>query len=249
MDDIALGRLFRTLRIRLGWRSRDVAERAGISLTSYSEIERGKIESVPVGKVRRVATVLELRLVLQPTWRGAAVDRVLGARHAAMAEVVTRLIVAAGWEVHPEVSFNHFGERGIVDLIAWHAGTRTFLLVELKTERADINAMLGTTDRRRRLAATIAAPFGWKPERVAQWLVVAEGTTNRRRVAAHRNLLRAAFPIDGRAIRGWLARPDNPISALWFLPDSAPGELRRPRAPQLRVRKIATSVRPGPKAA
>ncbi|HET7181157.1 MAG TPA: helix-turn-helix domain-containing protein, partial [Candidatus Limnocylindrales bacterium] len=209
MDDIALGRLFRILRLRLGLRSQDVAERAGISLSAYSEMERGDLASVPVGKIRRVGGVLEVRVVLGATWRGAEVDRVLGSRHAGMAEAVTRLLVASGWEVRPEVSFNHFGERGVVDLIAWHAGTATLLLIELKTELADVNALLGTADRRRRLAATIAAPLEWRPANVAQWLVIADSSTNRRRVAAHRTLLRAAFPTDGRAIRGWLARPST----------------------------------------
>lgn len=249
MNDLALGRLLRVLRLRLGLRSRDVAERAGISLTAYSDIELGKIESVPVGKIRRVAKVLEVRLELEPTWRGAAVDRVLSSRHASMAKAVTRMLVDAGWEVRPEVSFNYFGERGIVDLVAWHAPTRTLLLVELKTELADINATLGTLDRRRRLAATIAAPFAWAPDRVAQWLVIAEGTTNHRRVGEHRALLRAAFPADGRAIRGWLARPTETLSALWFLPDSAGTGRGRSRAPRLRVSRARVSVGGARKAA
>lgn len=237
MDDVALGRLFRALRIRVGWRSRDVADRAGISLSAYSEIERGHIDSVPVGKVRRVGAVLEVRVVLDASWRGAAADRIVGSRHAAMAEAVTRMLIDAGWQVRPEVSFNHFGERGIVDLIAWNAATRTLLLIELKTELGDINAMLGTLDRRQRLAVTIAGPLGWEPAQVAQWLVLAEGTTNRRRVAAHRSMLRAAFPGDGRAIRGWLAYPADPASALWFLPDSATSGLGRTPAPRLRISK------------
>lgn len=249
MDDLAFGRLLRVLRLRLGWRQRDVADRAGISLTSYSDIERGHIESVPFGKLRRVGAVLEVRVVLEPSWRGAAIDRILTSRHAAMAEAVTRMLIDAGWDVRPEVSFNHFGERGIVDLVAWHADSRTLLLVELKTELADINAVLGTTDRRRRLAATIAAPFGWRPDRVAQWLVIAEGTTNRRRVADHRTLLRAAFAADGRAIRGWLKRPAAALSALWFLSDFAEGGLGRSHAPRLRVRASRASVESGPKAA
>ena len=211
-------------------------------MTSYSEIERGEIGSVPVGKLSRVAGVLEVRLVLEPSWRGAAIDRVVSSRHSAMAEAVTRMLVDAGWDVRPEVSFNHFGERGIVDLVAWHAGLRTLLLIELKTELADVNALLGTTDRRRRLAATIAAPFGWRPETVAQWLVIAEGTTNRRRVAEHRTLLRAAFPEDGRSVRGWVERPAAAVRALWFLSDSAGGERGRSHAPRLRVHVRSASV-------
>ena len=173
MDDLALGRLFRELRVRLGWTQLEVARRAGISQPTYSAIERGGIGRTGLANLRRVGDVLEVRLVIDARWRGAAIDRVLSSRHAAMAEVVTRMVLQAGWEVRPEVSFNHFGERGVVDLVAWHADTQTALLVELKTELVDPNRLLETADRRRRLAATIAQPLGWAPRMVAQWVVVA----------------------------------------------------------------------------
>lgn len=236
MDDLALGRLFRELRVRLGWRQIEVARRAGISQAACSEIERGLLDTVPLGKLRKVAATLEMRLVVEPRWRGAAVDRVVSSRHASMTEAVARILVDAGWDVRPEVSFNHFGERGVVDLVAWHAPTRTVLLVELKTELVDPNDLLAVTDRRRRLAVEIARPFGWQPEVVGQWIVVAENRTNRRRLAAVRTAIRAAFPADGRAIAGWLAHPAGPLSALWFLTDTVHGSGRQPRAPKLRVR-------------
>ena len=46
MDDLAIGRVLRELRIRLGWPQRVVAAKARISASAYSEIERGHIESV-----------------------------------------------------------------------------------------------------------------------------------------------------------------------------------------------------------
>jgi transcriptional regulator with XRE-family HTH domain len=236
MDDLAIGRVFRELRIRLGWPQRVVASKAGVSRGSYSDIERGRIDRVKLSRLRNVASVLDVRLALEPRWRGAALDRVLSARHASMTEAVTRLLVEAGWEVRPEVSFNHFGERGVVDIVAWHAELRVLLLVELKTELVDPNNLLAVTDRRRRLAALIAAPFGWQPRVVAQWVVVAEGRTNQRRLAQHRAAFRAAFPDDGRSVAGWLARPTRPLSALWFLPDSDRVSVGHRRAPRLRVR-------------
>ncbi len=242
MDDLAIGRLFRELRIRLGWSQAVVAEKAGISRSTYSEIERGRLERAALRKVRQVAAMLEVRLVLDPRWRGAARDRVLGSRHAAMGEIVAKRLVDAGWPVMPEVSFNHFGERGVVDLVAWHAASRTVLLIELKTELADINDLLTTTGRRMRLADRIVEPLGWKPLRVAQWVVVAQSRTNQRLLARHRTVLRAAFPADGRSVAGWLARPDGPMSALWFLPDSGATSVGRRRAPRLRVARHRSNV-------
>jgi transcriptional regulator with XRE-family HTH domain len=242
VEDLAVGRLFRELRLRLGWQQRLAAAKAGISTSSYSEIERGLIDRAPIGKLRRVAAVFEVRLVLEPRWRGAALDRVSSSRHAGMAERVARLLLNAGWEIRPEVSFSRYGERGVVDLVAWRAVTRTVLLVEVKTELADINDLLAVTDRRRRLAPAIVEPFGWVPQNVGQWVVVAASRTNERRLAEHRTIIRAAFPDDGRAIAGWLASPSRPLAALWFLPDSDGSSVRRAAAPRLRVRQRRTNV-------
>jgi len=243
VDDLALGRLFREIRIRVNWSQADVAAKAKVSRSRYSDIERGMLEGVSLGKLRRVAAVLEVRLPLVPRWRGAEVDRLLATRHAAMAERVTKLLLERGWDVRAEVSFNWFGERGVVDLVAWHAASRTLLLVELKTELVDANELLGVTDRRRRLAPKIAEPFGWVPNAVADWVVVADSRTNRRRLAAVRTLVRSSIPSDGRAIARWLRHPVGPMSALSFLTDSDGAGISRRCAPRLRVRGSGTSVR------
>lgn len=236
MDDLVVGRVLRELRLRLGWRQADVAGRAGVSAATYSRLERGDIARTTLRTLRRVGDVLEVRLTLDASWRGAALDRMLSGRHAAMTEIVGRLLIGAGWEIRPEVSFNVWGERGVVDLVAWHAGERALLLVELKTELVDLNNLLATTDRRRRLAAEIVKPFGWQPRIVGQWVVLAASRSNERRVAEHRSVLRAAFPADGRAIGGWLAHPRGPLAALGFLPNSPDTRLRRGLAPTQRVR-------------
>jgi DNA-binding XRE family transcriptional regulator len=243
MDDIAIGRLFRLLRLRLGWRQEDVAAKAGIARSVYSEIERGHFDDLKLATLRRVAGVLEVRLELEAGWRGGRIERVLSGRHAAMAEVVTKMLVDAGWDVRPEASFSHFGERGVVDLVAWYPACRTFLLVEIKTELVNVNGLLEATDRRRRLADVIARDRGWAPEVVAQWVVLADGRTNQRRVTEHRSLLRSAFPADGRSIAGWLANPAAPIDALWFLPDVAGGSTGRSVSGPTRAatRKAASS--------
>ena len=118
------------------------------------------------------------------------------------------------WELAPEVSFNVFGERGVVDIVAWHPGRRALLIIELKTDIADVNELVGTFDRKRRLAREIVKERGWRPTTVSGWVIVSGGRTNRARIAAHGAMLRAAFPLDGRSIVGWLADPMGPIAAL-----------------------------------
>lgn len=55
---------------------------------------------------------------------------------------------------------------------------------------------------------------GWRPRSVSRWLIVTRSSTNSRRIEAHRSVLRAAFPRDGRAVRAWLAAPSGVIDAL-----------------------------------
>lgn len=222
MDDGRIGLVLRKLRLRHAWSQAEVARRAGISDASYSEIERGHIGRVGIGRLRRVAAVLEVQLSFEARWRGASLERLLSARHAAMTERVARLLVDAGWDVKPEVSFSHFGERGVVDLVARHEHAGQLLLVELKTEIVDVNNLLATTNRRHRLAGVLAESCGWDYRRLSQWIVVLLSRTNQRRLADHRTAIRAAFPVDGRAVRGWIAHPGEPIAAFWFLPDSDP---------------------------
>jgi len=199
-----------------------------------SLIERGQLGHVTVGTLRRVGTALQIEIRLELRWRGGELFRLLAEGHAAMGETVTRRLVESGWEVRPEVSFSHFGERGVVDLVAWHGASRSLLLVELKTELVDLGDLLATMDRRRRLATVIAEGLGWSPATVASWVVLTDTRTNRRRVANHAAVLRAAFPTDGRSMPAWLRKPDRAIAGLSFLPYPAearsgtrPGTARR----------------------
>jgi transcriptional regulator with XRE-family HTH domain len=234
MDELEIGRAVRRLRHRLGWRQSDVAERAGVSASTVSLIERGA-RNVTLGTLRRVGRPLELRIDIVLRWRGGELFHLLAAGHARMAEEVARRLEAAGWEVRPEVSFSHFGERGVVDLVAWNAACRAILLIELKTELVDIGDLLSTMDRRRRLASVIGAAFGWEPDVIGSWVVLTDSRTNRRRLADHATVLRAAFPMDGRSVAGWLLDPSTPAAALWFLPFDDEGRFGPRPGPRRRV--------------
>ena len=237
MDDHRVGAALRAIRVRKGWRQRDVAERAGVSRWSVIHIERGRLANLPLGTIRAVAAALDARLETVLRWQGGDLPRLLSARHAAMHEAMARFFGdLPDWTVEPEVSFSIYGERGIVDVLAWHPGRRILLVIELKTEVVDVNEMLGALDRKRRLARAIARDRGWDPVEVAVWLVLAEGRTNRHHVAAHASVLRAKLPTDGRGMRGWLRRPAGSIAALSFLPSVPGGHLS---APSTAVRRVS----------
>ncbi len=155
-----------------------------------------------------------------------------------MHEVVGKLITdLGGWELAREVSFSIYGERGVIDILAWHSITRTLLVIELKTAIVDANEIAGTMDRRRRLAGRIAEERGWSPDTVAVWVAVADTRTNRRRLAEHVGLLRGAFPADGRSVRRWLAAPAGAIAALSFLPVAGISSGTHPFGVRKRVRR------------
>jgi hypothetical protein len=176
-----------------------------------SRIERGHLDGMPLRVIRRVAAVLEIRVELQPRSRAADLERLVSARHSALAESILAWFARLpDWLARPEVSFNVFGDRGVVDILAWHAATRSLLIIELKTAIVDIGELLGTLDRKRRRAMDIAEQFGWRPATVSVWLVVAESTTNRRRLAEHRATFRAALPqTAGRLGPGFSTRPGS----------------------------------------
>lgn len=191
-------------------------------------IERGDAGSVSLGTLRRVVDALDGRLDTVVRWHGGDLGRLLNARHAAMHEAMAlHLRELPDWVFEPEVSFSIYGERGVIDILGWHAETRTVLVIELKTEFVDINETMGTLDRKGRLAAVIARERGWNPAATSVWLVVADGRTNRRAFAAHANVLRTKYPADGRTIGGWLSRPVGRVMALSFLPIVAVLPIRR----------------------
>lgn len=237
MDDQRAGQVLRTLRQRKQWRQEDLAERAKVSPTLIARIEHGALGSIPLGKVRRVAETLGARFDTLVRWQGADLGRLLDARHAAMHESMARFLGSLdGWQFEPEVSFSIYGERGIIDILAWHPGQRMLLVIELKTEIVEVSRLLGTMDQRRRLAREIGARFGWHAMAVSTWVVVADSRTNRRGLAAHASVLRAKMPFDGRGIRRWLRDPLARIDALGFLPNRQAMALGRSVAPVRRVR-------------
>jgi transcriptional regulator with XRE-family HTH domain len=215
----------------------DVAERAGVSHTLISLVERGHCDRMSLRALRSVAATLDVRLDLVPRWRGGELDRLLNARHAALAGQVISLLKSAGWQVVPEVSFAIYGERGLIDLLAWHSATQTLLVIELKTEIVDVSETLGTLDRKTRLARKIASERGWQAASVATLLVVSESSTNRRRTSEHGAILRAALPNDGREARRWLRSPSGRFAGSMFLSHATAGNGRARNAPVKRVRR------------
>ena len=168
----------------------------------------------PLRTIRRIAAALDIRIDIVARWRGGELDRLLAARHSTLAEAVAIISSLPGWALAPEVSFSISGERGMIDILAFHEPTGSLLVIELKTAIVDVNELVGSVDRKRRLAAPIRGGPRLAVERpVSCWVIVAAGRTNRGRIEAHRTILRSAFPVSGRTMRGWLRRPVGRVAA------------------------------------
>ena len=195
----------------------DLALRAGVARDIVQRAEGRRLNGVTLRALDQLATALDAFLAVDFQWRGAELDRLIDARHAAITNIAARRLERCGWVVHPEVSFNHFGDRGRCDLVAWHPETRTLVIVEVKTLLGDLQDVLGRIDVKVRLGAVIARELGLgRPARVIGALVPAEHGANRRVIRQHDALFRR-FGTRGRQAIGWLRRPDRPVSGLiWF---------------------------------
>jgi transcriptional regulator with XRE-family HTH domain len=242
MDDARVGAAFRAVRLRRRWRQQDVANAAGVSRATVSRLERGWLS---LDGPRAIARVLDIRLEATVRWRGGELDRLLNARHSALHESLAMWFRARrDWVFAPEVSFSIYGERGVIDVLAWHPARRALLVIELKTDVVDVQELIGTADRKHRLATKIARGRGWaSPAAVSLWVVVLATKTNRRRVALHAAVLRAAFPLDGRGMRGWLRDPTGPVAALSFWSNAHEANGKGNLPSQQRVRRV--HERPG----
>ena len=245
MDGILFGRGFRAIRIRKRLTQLELAGRAGVSRGVVVRIERGDAANVTVATLERVAAPLGARVVCRLSWTGEGLDRLLDAWHAAIVEQVVRILGGAGWLVATEVSFNHFGERGSIDILAFHPGTRLLLVIEVKSVVPDIQGSLVTLDRKERLALGIAQERGWNAVGVSRLLVIRENRTARRRIAEHAATFANTFPDRARVVRGWLMRPDpsRPLRGLWFLSSESQADVKQ------RVRRPRRQAERGPAAA
>jgi hypothetical protein len=170
------------------------------------------------GDLERIAETLGGRLGLDFRWQGEALDRLLDEDHAVIVGAVASLYRAAGWTTALEVSFSVYGERGSIDLLAWHPPTGRLAVNEIKASVPEAGRTVMTLDRKARLAPGIARERGWRSTGVARFLILPDTATARRRIDRHAATFRTAFPTGTVASRAWIRDPRGaPPSGLIFL--------------------------------
>ncbi len=219
-----------------------VGAAAGVGRSAISQIEQGRLEETSLRIIRRIGSILGVSLSIDPHWRGVELARLLDERHAALVRAVVDRLSALGWRPLPEHTFNEWGERGSIDVFAWQAVGRAVLCVEVKTRLADLQDLLSTEDRKRRLAPTLARKLGWKPVIVGSVLVVPDETWARNAVDRYRTVFEAKFPLRTTDIRRWLKLPVGDIGGIWFLVIAAPDGTKQRLGGVMRVRPRKTAV-------
>jgi len=243
-----IGRTLRGLRHRRGLRQRDVAARASIARSVLSELEAGRLGRHPLDYVERAAAAVGATLRIEVSVPGGDLRRLLDADHAALQARWATELNRHGWSVDAEVTFNHYGERGSIDLLGWNPAARVVLVVEVKTVIVDVQALLAAIDRKARIGRALASDRGWTADSVVPALLVREGSTARRRLAEHASLF-GRFSLRGRSALAWLRDPTagggpmrgGGLLVLTKLPAVHPGDRRR--AGRQRVRSLGGDPR------
>jgi DNA-binding XRE family transcriptional regulator len=216
-EDIRIGLAIRRSRERTGRNQVQVALQAGVTRQCVSLLERGHADGLTVHTARAIAAAVGIDLPFAPRG-GAQLDQLIDEEHSAMVDAVVARLMHAGWETMVEFSFNDYGDRGSVDVLAWHAHRRTLLIVETKSRLANLQDTLRALDTKARIVPRLAGHSrGWRPNLVGVLLVVQESTREREAVARRGATFSAAFPDRNLAVRVWLRSPDRPLRGLWFL--------------------------------
>jgi transcriptional regulator with XRE-family HTH domain len=225
MDPRRLGKAMRAIRLSIGATQATIASRAGVSQSVYSRVERGGATTEKLSTMARIAAALDADLVVDLRYKGGLVDRLIDRAHATIVEYLVNRLRRAGWETVVEFSFNVFGERGSVDILAWHAATRTLLIVEVKSRFTDLQAMLLSLGRKLRLVPDQARrELGWNALAVGR-IVVAPATTEATNLLdRHRSTFETTLPARALEIRRWIRDPGGAIAGVWLV---SPEVLRR----------------------
>ncbi len=220
--DIQFGQLVRALRQRRRWRQQDLADRAGVGRTVIVDLEAGRLGGMCLNTQRKVTSALGFGVDIAPRGLGADADRLLDQGHAALMGATAQWLEGMAWKPEAEVSYSEWGERGSIDLLAWHGASATLLVIEIKTELVSLEATLRKLDEKVRLAPRIALRrFGWRATFASRLLVFPDARSERRRVGAHGAVLDGAFPIRSYAARRWCRSPTGSVAALLFMPDGS----------------------------
>jgi transcriptional regulator with XRE-family HTH domain len=178
-----VGAEVRNARQNAGISIRDAARAVGIGASTLGRIERAELPNVSIRQLALACAAVGLELAVRPYPDG---DPIADAAHAALLERV-RACLPKGTPWRTEVPLPMAGDRRAWDAMA--LVKRAPVVFEAETHLRDMQALARKLELKRRDGGASLVV-----------LVVADTRHNRAVLATHREALRAAFPLDTRAV-------------------------------------------------
>ena len=168
---IRLETTLKALQRRKGWSRARLGQAIGASQQRVSRLE-ADIRRIPLGLLEAWAT--ELGAFLAVDLRVSGERPLSDANHAALQNRLAAQLRRHWWLVMTETSFNHYGDRGRIDVVAFHSPLRILLVIETKTRIQDVQDTLGRLDIKKRIAPILARDRGWDVAAIVPAFVVRE---------------------------------------------------------------------------
>ena len=182
----------------------ELAIAAGVSRSLVAGIETGRVNAT-LDAVMRIGDALGLDLEVVGR-RPVVVDpRPSGVVHGRCSAYVGRRLGRQGWSVRREVEITHGRWHGWIDILAFHPGSRTLVIIEIKTQIEDLGAVERQLGWYERAALDVAAAIGWRPTAVVSWLLLLQSDEVEAALRRERDLLRVGFAHRARQMREVLA--------------------------------------------
>jgi transcriptional regulator with XRE-family HTH domain len=233
--------LCRDTRTLLDITQGELAEAAGVSRSLIAGIETARVNPT-LDIVMRVGDALGLDLQLVGQQPNVIDPRRSSFVHGRCSAYTGRRLGGHGWSIRREVEVIHGRSHGWIDILAFHPGSGTLVIVEIKTRLDD----LGTIERQlgwyERAAREVAVRAGWRPVIVVSWLLLLDSEEVEVAIRRERELIRAGFPqragqmravLDGErpsgSERGLALIDPSSRRAAWLIPTRLDG--RRSPAP------------------
>jgi len=188
-----LGRAARDARRRRRLTLRHLSDRAGVSASAISRMERGKGGGSTVDSWQRVATALgrPLRIDLAPE----TIDFTADAGHLAIQELLLGLGRQLGYVPAFEMASRPTDPARSIDVRWRHDQRRLLIVLEAWNTIGDIGAGARSFDRKLADVEAFAIAIGaGRPHRVAGCWVVRATTRNRALLARYPEVFAARFP-------------------------------------------------------